>query len=612
MKKLSYIAAATMIAIAGFIAGCGGGGGTTATNSPTNYRYGNIKANVNFGVTSAAKTAARNANNGSDFTVEELAIPTSTKMYQGCENWILEKTTYNFDDNYSRVAGSTTSSSSEYYSIKPPASLAASSTVPVYLWVAKNPGYLAEHYAKSLENTGNTDVNPVASACAMLSCSGWSTDLNAPIGCSGEFDIKNVAVGDNLLLEASAYAWDDDGCYNMSTNSYEACFIQKHFVAGLVASVVEGQYTTGVEITPTSTLVAISAMAYATDTGQLLSSISQTDVNKIITAVSGTSGLFPSGIKYGETTYSGSTLQNYYSFTNTIVESVLNSAGLSGPHLSSFSPESGSKITYDAPVFKAVFNEALDTSVTPTGFTATITNSYTGNTFTINNSNATDYGTFSYESSGSATDTLVYTLKSSSVLSAAGLHTLSANSSYYISDFSMPTNIKNADGEPWIASLDSLMPYYFYIYTYTGPVLVSTSPANGAADVAYDGTTFDAVFNMALDTSVTPSGFSVSLVNSSTGGYLTIDDTNISDYGTYSYITTTVTNDTLRFTLKSSSELSAAGLSTLYSGTTYTISNYTLPANVKDSAGNIAYDPNSVVPSENVQFTTEYGSDYEY
>lgn len=728
MKKLSYITAAILVAIAGFIAGCGGGGGTTTAVNPADSGYGGLQnVRISFNGDSAANNTERQVLNGHG--EDYIAVTPTSKMYQDCEGWRLSVSSYEDETSY--------------YMVPPETMELSTGMIPVYLYVSKDAeglmgsdssqGYYrtANSNAKSPELSNDTTVNPIASACAILTCTGSGESMS----CSGEFDIKNVLAGSNLLLDAETFVQET---YGEQTYFYS----DKH-VAGLVESVVAGAYTTDVVISPTTTLVAKAAITYASNQGVALSAVPQASVDSISSSVN---SMFSSGIQYGVTTYQESTIYNSYSFSSALVQAILIDAGLYGPLLSSFTPESGATIAYDAPSFTAVFDKSLDDSVTPSGFSAVITRYSTSNSFTINDTNATDYGSFSYTTTTNANDTLVYTLKSNSVLEAASLNTLAQNEQYTVSSFSLPTNIKdtsgnlwdyendtavpttftvytaeqgprlnsftpasgdtitydgpsfkavfdesldnlitptgfsavitrnstsntftindtnatdygyfsydtttltddtliytlydsstlgesslntllagetysvssfslptniqNTGGTAWNYSEDTLVPSSFSVSTYTGPVLLSTSPANGATGVAYDGPSFDFVFNMSLDPSSPPSGFSLTLERQSTANTITITSSNYTDYGSFSYVTTNLAYDTVRYTVKSNSMLSAAELQTISPGATYLVDTYSLPEDIVDMYGNTAYDPNSVIPASGIQFTTAGG-----
>ncbi len=114
-----------------------------------------------------------------------------------------------------------------------------------------------------------------------------------------------------------------------------------------------------------------------------------------------------------------------------------------------FSPVDGQTgVEYDGTTFSIVFPKSLDSNTTSsiTGFSITIKKTSTGDTFTINYSNYSDYGSFLLGSSNTANDTLSFKLKSNSTLESAGLHTLEPSTAYTITNITMPTNLLYTDG----------------------------------------------------------------------------------------------------------------------------------------------------------------------
>ena len=126
------------------------------------------------------------------------------------------------------------------------------------------------------------------------------------------------------------------------------------------------------------------------------------------------------------------------------------------------------------------------------------------------------------------------------------------------------------------------------------PTVTAFSPISGATNVTADGPTFKAVFSESMDSTVNlnssatlaASGFTITMQRADTGGAITINSSNALSYGTFSWMTTTLSNDTLAFTLMSSATLTASGLRVLEPGRTYNITAWTAPSNVKDLSGN--------------------------
>jgi len=138
----------------------------------------------------------------------------------------------------------------------------------------------------------------------------------------------------------------------------------------------------------------------------------------------------------------------------------------------------------------------------------------------------------------------------------------------------------------------------------TAPQVSSFSPASGTTIVPASGASFEVKFNESMDgtvdlnngTTLTASGFSFTIQNTSSGVSLIINATNALSYGSFSWQTTTNSTDTLRFTLKSNTNLLAGGLHVLKPGDTYNITSITAPTNLKDAAGN-ALDTATNIPT---------------
>ncbi len=124
------------------------------------------------------------------------------------------------------------------------------------------------------------------------------------------------------------------------------------------------------------------------------------------------------------------------------------------------------------------------------------------------------------------------------------------------------------------------------------PQALSSIPANGALNVPYDETVFGIVFNRSMDTSVDlndsatilASAFNVMITGGQTPYPVTIDRTNAMYYGTFSWTTTTLTNDTLSFTLFPTETLVSNEVYPLAPETAYSVS-MNVPANLLTSGG---------------------------
>lgn len=375
--------------------------------------------------------------------------------------------------------------------------------------------------------------------------------------------------------------------------------------AGAVIPAIQDGVTADVTVDEESTIVAISAIKYAVDEGAALTNTSVVSSTVLSSLESAVATLIASNQIYPYYFISGSTdpfSATGISALSTYIDMVLAEAELidvTSPTVSSFSPAAGATtVNYDGAQFAVIFNESMDstvdlnnqTTLTASGFSITLLKSSTGGTLTIDSTNALSYGVFSWATVTNANDKLIFTLKSSATLKSAGLSVLEPNTTYTISTFTTPTNLTDLAGN--VVSSTGIT-----VGSFT--TLNSTSvngflPANGALDVAYDGTVFAVMFTQSMDSTVnlndqatlTASGFSITITRGDTGGSLTIDSTNALSYGAFSWMTSSASNDKLVYTLKASSALETAGLSTLTPETSYLISTFTPPSNLKDVNGN--------------------------
>lgn len=273
------------------------------------------------------------------------------------------------------------------------------------------------------------------------------------------------------------------------------------------------------------------------------------------------------------------------------------------PQVSSFSPAAGAtNVAYNATIFKVIFNESMATTVnlntqatlTASGFSISLQNPSSGGTLTINTTNALNYGTFSWLTTTTSNDTLAFTLLSRATLSTNGLKILYPNTLYSITARTVPTNLTDAAGNALSTTGIASTGSFTTTSDTTSPAVSSFSPISGATGVASNGTVFKVIFDEGMNTAIdlnnantlSASGFSISLQRGMTGGTLTINSSNALNYGTFAWTTTSLTNDTLSFTLKSSATLTTNGLKTLAANTVYYITGRTVPSNLVDAAGN--------------------------
>lgn len=146
--------------------------------------------------------------------------------------------------------------------------------------------------------------------------------------------------------------------------------------------------------------------------------------------------------------------------------------------------------------------------------------------------------------------------------------------------------------------------------TVSMPKVIAFSPANGATNVQNSSTPFSVTFDYSMDNTVnlnTPtilaaSGFAITIQNDTTGALLTINSSNALSYGSFAWIKTTLTNDTLKYSLKSNSTLIANGLEPMGALQKYNIIARTVPTNLKESRG-AAIDTTTNIPTTG-SFTT--------
>lgn len=278
----------------------------------------------------------------------------------------------------------------------------------------------------------------------------------------------------------------------------------------------------------------------------------------------------------------------------------------------------------DAPSFSVIFsvenNGSMDSTIdlntqatlTASGFSITLQRNDTGSSLTIDATNALSYGTFSWVRTFSDNDTLKYTLKTNAQLASAGLKTIGSGIKYNITAFTIPSNLTDARGVALDTSknIPTSGSFTTIITDKTAPQVSSFVPADGATNVNYDGPIFSVIFNETMDstidlnnsTTLTASGFSISLQRNDTGASLTIDSTNALNYGTFSWVTTSSSNDTLSYSVFADSVLETNGLTRFATGTQYNITSRTVPTNLTDSSGN-ALDTVTNIPSTG-SFTT--------
>lgn len=126
------------------------------------------------------------------------------------------------------------------------------------------------------------------------------------------------------------------------------------------------------------------------------------------------------------------------------------------------------------------------------------------------------------------------------------------------------------------------------------PRVIDYSPKNGAVTSVYDRIPFVLVFSESMDTSfdlnatatLQASGFNLILQRRATGSTYTFDAATTLRYGSFSWGTTTVPNDTLTFTLYSNQTLGRSGLAFLGPNIVYDVLQRSVSSYLKDSIGN--------------------------
>ena len=572
MKKL-YAMCAALIALAVMISGCGGGGGGSSAGASGNTLSPSGSANVNTTINFRQSEAMRVAAQTIPDTVDTGETET---LYQGCGDF----STWH-DAAYNSAADS--------------------AEVPVYVYVTENAQYLygipyvyssdQSSYASSTTSVDSYSYGPVASACtAAVRSAGAQRFL---LRDTGVFVIDNVVAGANHLVEALAFTGPGSVVY----------------VAAVVPYVDEGYYSY-TYVSPETTLSAAAAIKYAAVNNIDLSEVPDTVLYALDTVVY---ELFPDGFSFGSavTPTGFSTPVTFDSFQNfsmgfatgttTWDEYLITQAellDLEDPYVIEYEPAAGAiDVANDGTAFKLVFSETMDATVQPDTLNLVLTDANSNN-LTITEA----MGTSTWGTTYQADDTLIFTLDDNATLSSNGFAYLQPGTSYTLSSITIPTNIQDLDGNLVDGTEASLLLEGTYFTTAgtsaTTPQVTSFEPADGATAVPYDSTVFQINFDQTMDTSATPTGFSVTIQNMSTSGTIVIDDSNASSYGTLAWANA---GTSLQFILQPNTVLTTNSLSTLQANTTYSIISYTPPTNIQ-SASLVPLDTATLPPSGS--FTT--------
>lgn len=445
---------------------------------------------------------------------------------------------------------------------------------------------------------------------------------------TGSFRVQSVPVGNNYISKVVvSYTYTAARAANSTTVLY--------YAGAIVDTVADGQ-TSQVTVSATSTAAALATMRYAQQNSLALNSASITSAiktaiyqaveNLVATGTVNLSDFVSASATYfgGSDPFDMSTWTNNPTLTDAL-DGILDEADLgtsdtTAPTVSSFyvgttaiasTATSTTSVPTEAPVFKVKFNESMDstvdlnntTTLTASGFSIALSNGTTGGTLTINSTNALNYGTFAWTTIVNTNDALTYTLNSSATLTANSLQTLDTGTTYSITSWTAPSNVKDAAGNAVSTSGISTTGSFTTTSDTTAPTVSSfyvnttsiSSTASTATGVPTEAPVFKIKFSESMDSSVdlnnsttlSTAAFTIALA-SPTGGTLTINSSNALSYGTFAWATIVNTNDTLTYTLKSSATLSANSLQTLDTATTYNITSWTFasPGTLKDAANN--------------------------
>jgi len=456
-------------------------------------------------------------------------------------------------------------------------------------------------------NASGVPSAPVAqTAASLVETSGHYT---------GSFLLKNIPVGSNYIAKvAVSYSYSGESSY--SSGRQAATTNTMAYVGALIDEIEDGVTATAT-ITPDTTIKALAVLRYAINQKVALNNttvISDELKDSISTAVD---ALIDDGMVNTQdfiNAYNDALLIDPFDptqWTDSItdgLDQILAYAeliDLTGPTVVSLYPAAGATdVPYDEAYFVVEFSETMDTTVnmnatttlSASGFSITIAKSG-GGTLTINSSNALNYGTFEWIDYNEGTDNaLKFTLLPNATLSENQLRTLEPSTVYNITSRTIPSGLTDADGneldETGIATTGSFTTAD-EVDT-TGPTVTAFYPAADATNVPYDETVFKVIFSETMDTTVnmnatttlSASGFSITIAKSG-GGTLTINSTNALNYGVFAWVSYNGgTNNALQFTLLPNTTLVDNKLKTLQPSTTYSITSRTVPTGLKDAAGN--------------------------
>lgn len=422
-----------------------------------------------------------------------------------------------------------------------------------------------------------TSTQPLSGASVGLYTMGTDGTLTAVSGVtpgttntSGTFTISGVTAGTNYVLKATR---------TISSTTY--------FVYGIV-SVTAAQYGTTVTASnlTTETTFAVAGLAQIVNTyntglaagsQKALSAFSESDVSSLTGLINSNlqTQVTASNVSLTNVHTSATALSTEFGNLRTSVSSIDTLAtSMSTPPVNDTTAPTGPTYVYDG------LTADVDTTTSTTQLSAN------WDAATDAESSISAYY-YSIGTSSGASDTVSWTSAGTGTSVTKTALTLSAGTTYYVS-------VKAMNGAGLFGSKVTSDGIQVQAGDTTAPTVSSFSPANGATSVSVNSPVFKVVFSEAMDntvdlnnqTTLTASGFSLTLQRADTGGSITINTTNALSYGSFSWTTTTTTNDSLSFTLKTNAQLTTAGLKVLLPGVTYNITARTVPTNLKDVAAN--------------------------
>lgn len=263
----------------------------------------------------------------------------------------------------------------------------------------------------------------------------------------GEAFLSYITPGINFLCRVKIYSGTQEYAY-----------------LGAIVDQLTNQNTTLVNINATSTIKAQATLYYAMATRAWMSDeskITPTLKNSIDSAVGSlvAAGLSADQYILKSNTSADPFLPQNWSFPYTKkLQRVIDAMGppdVIPPRIVDYTPKNGdTNVPANGAALRIVFSEPMDTSInlndkatlTASGFSITVERPDNGNRYVMNSSTALYYGQFSWSSTNTASDTLIFQLYPNSRLGPSGLAWLDRNTVYDVSDRSMSTYLKDLAG----------------------------------------------------------------------------------------------------------------------------------------------------------------------